>query len=147
MTSLKTKLVRGLTYDTVDITLKGRNGKVATKASFDLDQLDIIRRLRIRMKKLFIKKTNIIQEKNYNKFIFGDMDTYEKVSEDFNIDWYERKKKIMKTFKVSTVSIQQNSPMVQYFHVDKYTSDRDSVGSISCDDDIGDMEILLSGEQ
>lgn len=53
----------------------------------------------------------------------------------------------MKNFKVSTVSIQQNSPMVQYFHVDKYTSDRDSVGSISCDDDIGDMEILLSGEQ
>ena len=57
------------------------------------------------MKKLFIKKSNIIQGKNYNKFVFGDMDTYEKVSEDFNIDWNERKKKIMKNFKVATVSI------------------------------------------
>ena len=34
--------------------------------------------------------------------------------------------------------------MVQHFHVDKYSSDKDSVGSESCDE--GDIEILLSGE-
>ena len=54
---------------------------------------------------MFIRKTQILNKTNYDKVIYNNMDTFELLSKDFNVDWNERKKKIMRNFKNSMVSI------------------------------------------
>ena len=54
---------------------------------------------------MFIRKKEIFNMKLYDKVIYNDMDTFEKVSNVFDKDWNERKKKLMRNFKNSMASI------------------------------------------